>query len=72
MRDSPAAGLKLIDDLFERGELTEYHLAHAARADFLRRLGRFGEARKSYENALSRTQQAPEQRFLRKRLREIS
>jgi len=72
MLGGPAAGLRLIDDLFARGELQAYHLAHAARADLCRRLGRADEARASYERALALTQQEPERRFLERRLRELS
>ena len=71
MRDGPESGLALIDAIFARGELTDYHLAHSARADFCRRLGRKTEARFSYERALTLTQQEPERRFLEKRLREL-
>jgi RNA polymerase sigma-70 factor (ECF subfamily) len=71
MRDGPEAGLALIDGLFARGELTEYHLAHSARADLCRRLGRRNEAHDSYERALALTQLEPERRFLEKRLREV-
>ena len=71
MRDGPEAGLALIDALFARGELTDYHLAHSARAELCRRLGRTTEARLAYELALSLTQQEPERRFLEKRLREL-
>ena len=63
MRDGPAAGLALIDGPFARGELTTYHLAHAAKADLCRRLRQIDEARRSYERALSLTQQEPERRF---------
>ena len=72
MRDGPEAGLALIDALFERGALADYHLAHAARADLCRRLGRDSEARHSYERALSLARQEPERRFLEKRLRELA
>lgn len=72
MRDGPATGLELVDALLERGELAQYHLAHAARADLCRRLGRKAEARTSYERALALTKQEPEQRFLRQRLRELN
>jgi RNA polymerase sigma-70 factor (ECF subfamily) len=68
MRDGAAAGLMLIDALLSRGDLTDYHLAHAARAELCRRLGRTAEARTSYERALGLTQQAPERRFLERRL----
>ncbi len=72
MRDSPADGLTLIDALFARGELHDYHLAHSARADLCRRMGRVAEARASYERALSLTHQAPEQRFIHRRLLELA
>ncbi|MEP7068297.1 MAG: RNA polymerase sigma factor [Usitatibacter sp.] len=68
MRDGPEAGLVLIDAILDRGDLGEYHLAHAARADFSRRLGRTGDARHSYEKALALTQQPSERRFLQDRL----
>ncbi len=71
MRDGPESGLALIDAIFARGELTAYHLAHSARADLCRRLGRTTEARISYERALALAQQEPERRFLEKRLREL-
>jgi RNA polymerase sigma-70 factor (ECF subfamily) len=71
MRDGPAAGLELIDEILEDGALAEYHLAHAARADLCRRLGRTSEARESYQKALSLARQEPERRFLEKRLREL-
>lgn len=71
MRDGPEAGLELIDAILARGELTDYHLAHAARADLYRRLGKTGEARTAYEQALALTRQEPERRFLEKRLREL-
>ncbi len=72
MRDGPAAGLALVDAILERGDLADYHLAHSARADLCRRLGRVEEARPSYERALELTQQGPEQRFLERRLRELA
>lgn len=72
MRDGPAAGLALIDTLFARGELADYHLAHAARADLCRRLGRDAEARAAYERALVLARQEPERRFLEKRLTELA
>lgn len=72
MRDGPEAGLVQIDAILGRGDLGKYHLAHAARADLCRRLGRTAEARAAYERALSLTQQEPEQRFLRRRLAELS
>jgi RNA polymerase sigma-70 factor (ECF subfamily) len=71
MRDGPAAGLSLIDAILARGDLENYHLAHAARADLCRRLGRTAEARASYERALSLAQQEPERRFLERRLAEL-
>jgi RNA polymerase sigma-70 factor (ECF subfamily) len=71
MRDNPLAGLALIDALLARGDLEKYHLAYASRADLCRRLGRTGEARASYERALSLTQQEPERRFLTRRLSEL-
>jgi RNA polymerase sigma-70 factor (ECF subfamily) len=72
MRDGPAAGLGLIDTILARGDLGHYHLAHAARADLCRRLGRTAEARASYKRALSLTQQEPERRFLTRRLAALS
>ncbi|MGH8626950.1 MAG: RNA polymerase sigma factor, partial [Gammaproteobacteria bacterium] len=72
MRDGPLAGLDLIDAILARGDLADYHLAHSARADLCRRLGRTTEARASYERALGLTKQKPEQRFLQRRLRELS
>jgi RNA polymerase sigma-70 factor (ECF subfamily) len=71
MRDGPAAGLALIDALLARGELADYHLAHSARADLLRRLGRTDDARVAYERALALARQEPERRFLARRLREL-
>jgi len=71
MRDGAQAGLALIDAILARGELTGYHLAFAARADLHRRLEQFAEARRDYERALALTTQAPEQRFLRRRLVEL-
>ena len=71
MRDGAAAGLALIDAILARGDLADYHLAHAARADLCRRLGRTGEARISYERALALARQEPEQRFLGRRLAEL-
>jgi RNA polymerase sigma-70 factor (ECF subfamily) len=71
MRDGPAAGLALIDAIFARGELLDYHLAHSARADFCRRLGRTADARASYLQALSLTRQEPERRFIERRLAEL-
>jgi RNA polymerase sigma-70 factor (ECF subfamily) len=71
MRDGPAAGLALIDAILARGDLKDYHLAHAARADLCRRLGRTAEARASYERALGLTQLEPERRFLTRRMAEL-
>jgi RNA polymerase sigma-70 factor (ECF subfamily) len=71
MQDGPKAGIDIIDDIMKRGDLAEYHLAHSARAELLRRLGRKGEARTSYEKALTLSKQGPEQRFLEKRLKEL-
>jgi RNA polymerase sigma-70 factor (ECF subfamily) len=71
MLDGPSAGLELIDAILARGELTDYHLAHSARADLCRRLGRTAEARASYERALTLAQQEPERRFLERKLREL-
>jgi len=71
MRDGPAAGLVLIDDILARGDLAEYHLAHSARADLCRRLGKTEEAKASYRLALSLTQQEAERRFLEGRLTEL-
>jgi RNA polymerase sigma-70 factor, ECF subfamily len=71
MRDGPDAGLALIDAILERGDLTDYHLAHAARADLCRRMGRRDEARVAYERALLLARQEPERRFLTKRLAEL-
>lgn len=72
MRDGPQAGLALIDAILERGELVDYQPVHAARADLCRRLGRAGDARVAYERALALTGQAPQRRFLEKRLAEVS
>ena len=72
MRDGPVAGLTLIDAILARGDLRNYHLAHAARADLCRRLGKSVEARASYERALGLTQQEPERRFLKRRLGELA
>jgi RNA polymerase sigma-70 factor, ECF subfamily len=68
MRDGPAAGLALVDAILGRGQLDAYHLAHAARADLLRRLGRTAEARAAYRRALELARQEPERRFLKRRL----
>jgi RNA polymerase sigma-70 factor (ECF subfamily) len=71
MRDGPEAGLTQIDAALEHGELANYYLAHSARADMYRRLGRTAEARSSYERALSLTQQEPERHFLQERIRQL-
>jgi RNA polymerase sigma-70 factor (ECF subfamily) len=71
MRDGPAAGLARIDALLARGEQADYHLAHSARADLCRRLGRTAEARESYERALALARQEPERRFLQRRIAEL-
>lgn len=68
MRDNPLAGLTLIDAIFARGDLTNYYLAHSAKADLCRRLGRIAEAKTAYQQALGLTQQKPERRFLEQRL----
>jgi RNA polymerase sigma-70 factor (ECF subfamily) len=72
MRDGPTAGLDLIDAILARGDLADYHLAHSARADFCRRLGRTADARDAYRRALRLTQQEPERRFLERRLSELA
>jgi RNA polymerase sigma-70 factor, ECF subfamily len=71
MRDGAAAGLALIDQILAQGDLADYHLAHAARADLCRRLGRKDEARDAYQRSLTLAKQDPERRFLEKRLREL-
>lgn len=71
MRDGPAAGVTLIDALIENGKLTEYHLAHGARAELYRRLGRNDDARAGFQRALDLAQQEPQRRFLERRLREL-
>jgi RNA polymerase sigma-70 factor (ECF subfamily) len=71
MRDGPAAGLALVDAILARGDLDSYHLAHSARADLCRRLGRVADARAAYERALELVRQEPERRFLERRLREL-
>jgi RNA polymerase sigma-70 factor (ECF subfamily) len=72
MHDGPAAGLALVEALLARGELADYHLAHAARADLNRRLGRIAPARVAYQRALSLAQQGADRQFLQKRLDELS
>ena len=71
MRDGPEAGLTHIDAVLEHGELANYYLAHSARAEMCRRLGRTAEARSSYEKALALTQQEPERQFLQERIRQL-
>ena len=71
MRDGPEAGLRHIDAVLEHAELANYYLAHSARADMYRRLGRTAEARSSYEKALALTQQEPERQFLQERIRQL-
>jgi len=71
MRDGPQAGLNLIDAILARGDLADYHLAHSARAEFLRRLRRTAEAQAAYRRALDLTDQEPERRFLERRLKEL-
>ena len=71
MRDGPEAGLALVDAIFTQGNLADYHLAHAARADLYRRLGRTAEARRAYQQALDLTRQEPERRFLERRLAQL-
>lgn len=71
MRDGPAAGLEIVNAILARGDLANYHLAHAARADLCRRLGFVAEARTSYRRALDLAQQEPERRFLERRLAEL-
>ncbi|WP_448649905.1 RNA polymerase sigma factor [Pseudomonas fluorescens] len=71
MREGPMAGLQLVEGILQRGELLDYHLAHSARGEFCRQLGRTEEARTAYEKALSLTQQTPEKHFLERRLAEL-
>jgi len=71
MRDGPEHGLALIDAILARGELEEYHLAHAARADLFRRLGRTSEATAAYKRALALAVEEPERRLLERRLQEF-
>ena len=72
MRDSPEAGLNLINAILKRGDLSDYHLAHAAQAELCRRAGNFHTARDAYQRAISLARQEPERRFLARRLSEIS
>lgn len=71
MKDGPQPGLDIIDDILARGDLAEYYLAHSARAELCRRLGRIADARASYEKAISLTQQEPERRFLKGRMNNL-
>ncbi len=71
MRDGAEAGLRQVEAILERGELGDYHLAHAARADLNRRLGRWGEARNAYQRALQLSQQGADRLFLERRLAEL-
>jgi len=71
MAEGPEAGLALIDALLRRRELTDYHLAHSARADLLRRLGRTTDALAAYSRALALATQEPERRFIRRRMTEL-
>jgi RNA polymerase sigma-70 factor, ECF subfamily len=71
MRDGPLRGLQLVDNILAQGDLADYHLAHAARADLCRRLGKTADAKASYRQALAIARQEPERRFLEKRLAEL-
>ena len=71
MRDGPESGLRIIDQILARGDLRDYRLAHAARADLCRRLGRVIDARTSYERAIALTKQEPERRFLERQLAQL-
>jgi RNA polymerase sigma-70 factor (ECF subfamily) len=71
MRDGPEAGLVLIDKILKRGDLVDYHLAHAARAELCPRFGKMSDAKNSYQRALSLARQEPERRFLTRRPSEI-
>jgi RNA polymerase sigma-70 factor (ECF subfamily) len=71
MRDGSTAGLALIDAILARGDLADYPLAHSARAELCRRLGRTADARASYARALALTRQEPQRRFLERRLAEL-
>lgn len=71
MRDGPSAGLALIDNILDAGDLANYHLAHSARADLYRQMGLLEEARASYRTALALARQDPERRFLERRLNEL-
>src|SRR5262249_59615274 len=71
MRDGPAAGLAIIDAILARGDLVEYRLAHAARAELCRRLGKVDEARAAFKRALALTRQEPDRRLLERRIAEL-
>ena len=71
MRDGPTAGLAIVDAILARGDLDGYHLAHSARADFCRRLGRVADARAAYQRPLELARQEPERKFLKRRLNEL-
>jgi RNA polymerase sigma-70 factor, ECF subfamily len=71
MCNGPLVGLKLIDSILSQAELADYHLAHAARADLCRRLGKTADAKASYQQAFAIARQEPERRFLEKRLAEL-
>lgn len=71
MRDGPLAGLELINAILARGDLDDYHLAHSARAELCRRLGKMAEAREAYQRALNLARQEPERRFLERRLADL-
>ncbi|WP_248764638.1 RNA polymerase sigma factor [Pseudomonas protegens] len=70
-RDGPGAGLAQVEAILLRGDLQDYHLAHAARADFCRQLGHIAAARQAYQRALALARQAPERRFLERRLAQL-
>jgi len=72
MRDGPRAALALIDAILARGELRDYHLAHAARADMHRRLGDAAQARAAYDRAIALARQEPERRFLERRRAQVA
>ena len=71
MRDGPAAGVALIETILGRGDLQDYHLAHAAHADLCRRLGETAKARRSYQRAITLSRQDQERQFLERRLTEL-
>src|SRR4029078_6238137 len=71
MKDGPEAGLAIVDAILERGELSDYHLVHAGRADFYRRLQRLKDAKAAYEEGLVLARQEPERRFLERRIAEL-